>query len=79
MRKSQTNFLKSFKQNKGGRPRKEPTYTQTFRVNQNLKEFCESLENKSQFINEMLTKTKEYEAFMANKAEQENINQPSLF
>lgn len=64
---------------KVGRPKKEPTFVKGFRVNTDLKLFLEDLENSNRFINEMLTNTPEFKAFMANKHQQEIQSSKTLF
>lgn len=67
------------KKNKGGRPRKEPTFTKGFRFNHSFRNFFSDLENANQFLIDTITNTPEYKAFLAKKQEQEQVNQPSLF
>lgn len=64
---------------KVGRPKKEPTYTKGFRVNNDLKLFLEALDNSNRFVNEMLTNTPEFKAFMANKHQHEIQSSKTLF
>ena len=71
--------METRKKNKGGRPKKEPTYTQSFRVSKNLKEFYNKIEHANKFMIDTITNTPEYKAFISDKAEQENEKQPSLF
>ena len=67
------------KKNKGGRPRKDPTFTKGFRFHQSFKVFFAELENANKFLIDTITNTPEYKAFLAKRQEQEQINQPSLF
>lgn len=67
------------KKNKGGRPRKDPTFTKGFRFHESFKLFFSNLENANQFLINAITNTPEYKAFIAKRAEQEKSNQPSLF
>lgn len=64
-----------------GRPKKflEPTYTQSFRIGQNLKEFYNQLEHANQFMIDTITSTPEFQSFLAQKRQKESKNQPSLF
>lgn len=65
--------------NKGGRPRKEPTYTKSFRFNKLIKDFYNEIEHANNFTISAITNTPEFKAFLAKRKEQETINQPSLF
>ena len=60
------------KKNKCGRPRKEPTYTQSFRVSKNLKEFYNKIEHANKFMVDTITNTPEYQAFIAKRAEKDS-------
>ena len=71
--------METRKKNKGGRPRKEPTYTQSFRIDKTLKEFYKEIGHANKFMIDTITNTPEYKAFIAKRAEQEDTNQPSLF
>lgn len=71
--------METRKKNKGGRPRKEPTYTQSFRVDKTLKEFYNEIGHANKFMIDTIRNTPEYKAFIAKRAEQEDTNQPSLF
>lgn len=67
------------KKNKGGRPRKEPTFIQTLRINRPLKDFCNELESANRFMIDLITNTPEYKAFIAKREAEQYKDQPSLF
>ena len=50
-----------------GRKQKEKTYIKSIRVNQDIKEFLESLENANIFVIQLLEDTEEFKKFIANK------------
>ncbi len=50
-----------------GRKQKEKTYIKSIRVNQDTKEFFESLENANLFVLQLLENTEEYKKFIAQK------------
>ena len=50
-----------------GRKQKEKTYIKSIRVNQDIKEFLESLENANIFVLQLLEDTNEFKKFIANK------------
>ena len=50
-----------------GRNRKEQTYIKSIRVNQDIKEFLESLENANIFVLQLLEETEEFKKYIANK------------
>ena len=50
-----------------GRKQKEKTYIKSIRVNQDIKEFFESLENANLFVLQLLENTEEYKKFIAQK------------
>lgn len=50
-----------------GRKQKEKTYIKSIRVNQDIKEFLESLENANLFVLQLLEDTNEFKKFIANK------------
>ena len=53
-----------------GRKQKEKTYIKSIRVNQDIKEFLESLENANIFVLQLLENTEEYKKFIAYKKSQ---------
>lgn len=55
-----------------GQPRKRPTFIKSIRVEKNIKEFLESLENANVFIIQQIENTPEYKQFLIKKQEQEN-------
>lgn len=67
------------KKNKGGRPRKDPTFIQSFRIQQNIKDFCQSLDSANKFFIDTITNTPEYKAFIAKREAEQYKDQPSLF
>ena len=50
-----------------GRKQKEKTYIKSIRVNEDLKEFLENLENANIFVIQLLEDTNEFKKFVANK------------
>ena len=48
-----------------GRPRKEPTYIQTFRTRCDMKDFLATIDNKAKFIDLLIRETPEFKAFLA--------------
>ena len=50
-----------------GRKKKEKTYIKSIRVNQDLKEFLESLENANLFVLQLLEDTDDFKKFIAQK------------
>ena len=50
-----------------GRKQKEKTYIKSIRVNTDIKEFLESLENANLFVLQLLEDTNEFKKFIANK------------
>ena len=50
-----------------GRKQKEKTYIKSIRVNEDIKEFLESLENANIFVLQLLEDTEEFKKFIANK------------
>ena len=60
-----------------GRKKQEPTYIKSIRVNEDIKEFLESLENANLFVLQLLEDTEDYKKFLRLKKENENL--PSLF
>ncbi len=60
-----------------GRRKKEKTYIKSIRVNTDIKEFLESLENANIFVLQLLKDTEEYNKFIQNKKLEDK--QPKLF
>ena len=60
-----------------GRRKKEQTYIKSIRVNQDTKEFLESLENANLFVLQLLEDTEEFKKFIAYKKSQSQTG--SLF
>ena len=50
-----------------GRKQKEKTYIKSIRVNEDLKDFLESLENANIFVLQLLEDSNEFKKFIANK------------
>ena len=50
-----------------GRKKQEPTFIKSIRVNQDIKEFLESLENANIFVLQLLEDTEEFKKFVAYK------------
>lgn len=50
-----------------GRKQKEKTYIKSIRVNQDIKEFLEQLENANIFVIKLLEDTEEFKKYIANK------------
>ena len=52
---------------KMGRKKQEPTFIKSIRVNENIKDFLESLENANIFVLQLLEDSNEFKKFIANK------------
>ena len=50
-----------------GRKQKEKTYIKSIRVNEDIKEFLESLENANIFVIQLLEDSNEFKKFIASK------------
>ena len=50
-----------------GRKKQEPTFIKSIRVNEDIKEFLESLENANLFVLQLLEDTNEFKKYIANK------------
>ena len=50
-----------------GRKKQEPTFIKSIRVNENIKDFLESLENANIFVLQLLEDSNEFKKFIANK------------
>ena len=50
-----------------GRKKQEPTFIKSIRVDQDIKDFLESLENANLFVLQLLEDTNEFKKFIANK------------
>ena len=50
-----------------GRKKQEPTFIKSIRVNQDIKEFLESLENANIFVLQLLEDSNKFKKFMAIK------------
>ena len=60
-----------------GRKKQEPTFIKSIRVNQDIKEFLEQLENANIFVLQLLEDTNEFKKFIAYKKSQSQTG--SLF
>ena len=60
-----------------GRKKQEPTFIKSIRVNENIKDFLESLENANIFVLQLLEDSNEFKKFIANK-KSDNLTE-SLF
>ena len=60
-----------------GRKQKEKTFVKTFRVNQDIKDFLENIENYNKYIIELLEAQKDFQIYLRTKKENDNI--PTLF
>lgn len=61
-----------------GRFKKRPTFIKSIRVEQDIKEFLESLENANDFLVLQIKNTEEYKQFIIKKQEQDLSKYPSL-
>lgn len=61
------------------RPKKEPTYIKSIRVDSKIKEFLEQLDNANEFVIQLLRETQEFQKFLRELEARNNKNQPSLF
>ena len=50
-----------------GRKQKEKTYIKSIRVNEDIKDFLESLENANLFVLQLLEDSNEFKKFVSNK------------
>ena len=50
-----------------GRKKQDPTFIKSIRVNEDIKEFLEQLENANIFVLQLLEDTNEFKKFIANK------------
>lgn len=61
------------------RPKKEPTYIKSLRVDYKIKEFLEQLDNANEFVLQLLRENEEFQKFLRELEARNNKNQPSLF
>ncbi|EAI1981154.1 hypothetical protein EJ765_08530 [Campylobacter upsaliensis] len=59
--------------------RKRPTEIMTTRVPKSWLLFFKTLENRNNYVLQLIENSQEYKDYLRKKAEQENKNQPSLF
>ena len=50
-----------------GRKKQDPTFIKSIRVNEDIKEFLEQLENANLFVLQLLEDSNEFKKFIANK------------
>ena len=50
-----------------GRKKQEPTFIKSIRVNEDIKNFLESLENANLFVLQLLEDSNEFKKFISNK------------
>lgn len=50
-----------------GRKKQEPTFIKSIRVNEDIKDFLESLENANLFVLQLLEDSNEFKKYIANK------------
>ena len=50
-----------------GRKKQEPTFIKSIRVNENIKDFLESLENANIFVLQLLEDTEDFKKFIQQK------------
>lgn len=61
------------------RPKKRPTYIKSLRVDKDIKEFLESLDNANEFVIQLLQASDEYKQFLQDLRDKDLENQPKLF
>lgn len=61
-----------------GRLKKRPTFIKSLRVEQDIKEFLESLENANDFLVLQIKNSKEFQSFLVKKQEQDLLKYPNL-
>ena len=60
-----------------GRKQKEKTFIKSIRVNQDIKDFLDSIENYNKYIIELIESQKDFKIYLRTK--KENDNTPTLF
>ena len=60
-----------------GRKQKEKTYIKSIRVNQDIKDFLDSIENYNKYIIELIESQKDFKIYLRTK--KENDNSTTLF
>lgn len=60
---------------KRGRPKKEPTYTKSFRVKQDVYNFLNNIEQQNKFFTQLILNTPEYKNYVNSKI---NTTPPSV-
>lgn len=60
-----------------GRKQKEKTFVKTFRVNQDIKDFLDSIENYNKYIIELIEAQRDFKIYLRTK--KENDKTPTLF
>lgn len=56
-----------------GRKKQDPTFIKSIRVNEDIKEFLENLENANLFVLQLIEDTYEFKKFVAYKKSQSQI------
>lgn len=62
-----------------GQPKKRPTFTKSFRVEQDVKDFLDSLKAMNEFLVLQIKKTSEFQEFLLKQEEELNKKTRSLF
>ena len=60
-----------------GRKKQEPTFIKSIRVNQDVKDFLDSIENYNKYIIELIEAQRDFKIYLRTK--KENDNSPTLF
>lgn len=60
-----------------GRRKKEKTFIKSIRVNEDLKDFLDSIENYNKYIIQLIETKKDFKIYLRTK--KENDNSPTLF
>ena len=60
-----------------GRKQKEKTYIKSIRVNQDMKEYLESIENYNKYLIDLIESQKDFQIYLRTK--KDNDNSPTLF
>lgn len=61
------------------RNKKRPTFIKSVRIDFEMKQFLESLDNANEFVIQLIRETEDYKKFIQLLAEQDLKNQPRLF
>lgn len=60
-----------------GKRKKEKTFIKSIRVNQDIKDFLETIENYNKYIIQLIESQKDFQIYLRSK--KENDNTPTLF